>query len=248
MAIVLPHNHQSHMIIAFFNRRECQRINWSNMLMTVCHSHFLIDFRIYADNFYALINSFIFLIDIIYTIANQTLRSIKNKQLVIEQHGNTQQNQFGECCWWTVCQPLREWTWENEMGHNASVFCTQSTGRLYVENRFTVLRDSINIKNIICCVVNARMNAIILLKLNWVSRLNSIGQWKPIVTAYIGIPLVVHIVHKHIANAHKNAYECFLSLFAPRSPHSPATYYRLCIQHKIYYINLINRFLMYYAV
>lgn len=36
---------------------------------------------------------------------------------------------------------------------------------MYVEYRFTVFRDSINIKNIICCVY-ARMNAIILLKLN----------------------------------------------------------------------------------
>lgn len=53
--------------------------------------------------FYAFIDSFIFfLIDIIYTIVNQTLHSIKNEQLVILQitWKCTHQNQFDRCCWW----------------------------------------------------------------------------------------------------------------------------------------------------
>lgn len=160
----------------------------SNMLMTVCHSHFSVwVWCIYADNFYAFINSFIFLIDIIFTIVNQTLCSIKNKQLVIEQHGNTQPNQFGEC-WWVHRQrwksgTKRERAREQEReGESANEWTNRRRAEVhtihfcwvYVENRFTVFRDSINIKNIICCCVlrTHERNNIIKIKL---CRLNTIG-------------------------------------------------------------------------
>lgn len=85
-------------------------VHTSNMLMIMrCNTHLHILFAFNAFMwiiFYAFIDSFIFLIDIIYTIVNQTLHSIKNKQLVIlkitwkRTHSKNQFDRWRCCYWW----------------------------------------------------------------------------------------------------------------------------------------------------